>query len=584
MKNIVPLLAALVFCAAASAQTKPLELRSEYADNGDRIIRAEVFIPGTYTVLINFTEVMNYHVSGYEVRPVYASGEVMRIKRENPNAGGSLSYTYTVTPGVAGRDRTDSTFVYTLPYSTHKKDVRYGFTRNVKDRFTNERTRGWISLIFNVQRGDTIFAARKGTVVEVRDEYPSQIIYPNNRTNQVVVQHADNTFAYYYSIEYGGMLVSKGDVVYPGMPLAIVGSVKGGDSYDFYFNIRNLRVDNSGNQARFEVVYYNPVFATAEGTTKLDMNKSYAAVLPEAVVTKEMNAREKKNFLASGYPGTTGSKNVAQVVAEAAAAPPPPARPARTTTTAPAAKPATTAPSPAPRNIRLTPFRGPDGTYAIDAQMTDPVGVYSVAIAFRDVDNYPLPAYFIDTLSASRRLLSVRLTDPGKHGAANFSSTYRWGMATVAADTTHDYRLPFRPENRDLNFGAFRTAGDAKQIRFMMSKGDTIHAVREGLVVAVIESASSPSCLLVVQHADGSDATYSAGIRRDGLSVAPGDRVAEGDPLGTVGSSSGFLSIVLKYTAASETEPGKLEYRYFNPIFRTEKGYARLVPPDDPAR
>ncbi len=597
MKNLFLSLAALILCAAASAQKTrdEMTLTAECGPNGEYIIKADVHVPGIYSVLVNFSNVTNYRVGSYEVRPVYGSGEVLRIKPENPDAPADLDGEYTYIWGLAGRDRPDTSFVYALPYSTHRKGIRCGYAREIMEFLKNERTEGFVSLAFDMQRGDTVRAARKGTVVYVVNEFPRQIIYPVAQVNYLIVQHPDNTFATYSRMEYGGMLVEKGDVVYPGMPLGLIGS-KDEVEYTLHFTIDNLRVDHSGAKASFKRDFYNPAFATAEGDTRLAANKAYQAVANPSLVTKEMNAREKKKYLAEGYPRTVGSKNVAAVAAAAAsavaAAPPTPAQPAQAAQpTPPAAPTADTPPTPSPRPaaaaasastspprpVKVFSFLDPGGVFVLFAEVATREIVHSVTVSFRDVDNYPMPQYLLDTVTVSRRLLSVAPTDPGKRYWANFSSVYRPGNAVSPPDTNYVYRLPFRPETRNVKSGAYRSATSPSiALRFGMHPGDTVYAIREGRVTGILKSSSNGTYGINVQHADGSEVVYPAGSSRESIPFNEGDAVASGAPVTTVTAGSGSLTLYLRYVSVTEQDPGKFESRYFSPVFQTPKGKARL--------
>ncbi len=579
---------AMPFIVAAQPEGTALELDSEWRDN-TLVITAKVYIPGVYTVYMNFNDPTNVSVNSYEIRSVYASGEIMRLKAIDPEKTANANYTYFYVPGIVGSYRTDSMFVYALPFSRFKDGVMVSYARNADEVLKKVRTPDWVSVAFSLQRGDTVFAARKGTVVKAYDQYQQQFIHPA-RINTIEVQHADNTFAHYAGIEYNGALVSVGDVVYPGTPLAFAGAIVD-DRYVSFLNVSNLILNKSKSDdfsAIFDNIHFNPIFATTEGNRKVENNKRQRAVLSDGIITLEMNAREKKKYAAEGLPRIIPPKAAAETAARLAVplpvVPSPQGEPPRTAEpTAPAAKPA---PSAAPasasgtgnlasgaasagtKGFAFSYSTTPEGAYRINAKQIS-AGMWSALLTFRDVDNYDIPQYFVDTVSTSRRIFYAAPTDRTRKGNVRFTTRQIAGNVAALPDTTYKYRMPFA-DGQAHKYTVSPPGVKYTQLRLFSVQGETIHAMREGIVVTVApkkqeDPAAVPeTAYIIVQHPDGSLCQYGSGVKLSDFS--PGDKVAEGQPLGTAKGT--YIQIMMHYAVFSD---GNFAYRSFVPMFSVAK-------------
>ena len=148
-------------------------------------------------------------------------------------------------------------------------------------------------------------AARKGTVVEVHDgaaqleSHLSASYHSDN--NNVLIEHPDGTLCNYSVLEAGSIQVREGDIVYPGTPIARAGSYNEGTAETqvrmlIYFPDEKPNVTSPNTETFFEWVYYNPHFATAEGTCQLQDGRSYQAVSSPELVQAEMTKREIKQM------------------------------------------------------------------------------------------------------------------------------------------------------------------------------------------------------------------------------------------------------------------------------------------------
>lgn len=272
-------------------------LKSEY--QGEYyIISVESKPMGTYSIFLDISRADNYGGPVKRVVAVEGTNEVLRLKRENPAKNGWVTYRYWYTEGIAD-GRRDTNFVYRLPYSIHKNTVKVLYTYEVREKLGLGRTSPFpfIAMFFRTEERDTIYAARKGRVIRIEDEFDTSNtpeLSFSTQVNRMVVLHDDGTVANYSGIERGGFLVREGDMVYPDMPVAIAGSFDG-YRYGFYFNV-GYPVLTGVDDRPWARRYYKPIFATSEGEKRLENNTVYIAKVDDGLITREMKGREKKKY------------------------------------------------------------------------------------------------------------------------------------------------------------------------------------------------------------------------------------------------------------------------------------------------
>ncbi len=299
-------LLALGQSGATAQNTRPdIEVDSRWVETSLEI-NAIKHTLGSYTLLLQFSELENTRQS-----PVYktvmrgASQKLLTVAPVQAERPVGCRYAYSYIRGYRS-PKLDSAFIYRLPYSTMKGEaVRAISLFNLNQRyFDGQPVRGWSAWEFRLAPGDTVFAMRKGLVVEMHDgEEPADegiAATYRSRANYVLVEQPDGTLCRYEVLEKGSIAVRPGDVVYPGTPIARAGTYYEGGEYQVriavYFPDENprFRQGDSKNGSAFEWVYYNPRVATAQGEIRLQHGRTYRAVSSPELVQREMTKREIK--------------------------------------------------------------------------------------------------------------------------------------------------------------------------------------------------------------------------------------------------------------------------------------------------
>lgn len=281
----------------------PIELTADYNEAGDLVVKAEKRRLGTYSAAIDFQNVQNLTVpSRYRVA-IRSSGPLIVLKNRGYSQSTHCGWKSIFVLGDRSA-KPDSSFIYRLPCSPARGATEVHFVQKIESMyFRTAPPKNWAAFYFNLNRGDTVYAIRKGVVVTIEDRSnpmagKSDGTYSATH-NYVQVEHADGTIATYGVLEPGSVSVSLGDIIYPDTPLALVGSFDG-KKYQLSLMLHYIadRIFEKGNayscEKAFESIFINPVFATAAGYRMLVSQNRYTAVVAPELITKEMTKREMK--------------------------------------------------------------------------------------------------------------------------------------------------------------------------------------------------------------------------------------------------------------------------------------------------
>ena len=144
---------------------------------------------------------------------------------------------------------------------------------------------------------------------------------------------------------------------------------------------------------------------------------------------------------------------------------------------------------------------------------------------------------------ATERLAVATLTAVDRSQRISYKSRYQFCLGNAAQtvyDKEHAYSLPFAKNGRFLVFQGYNgTASHMNQnaLDFTMPEGTPVLAVRDGIVVKVVEqnnqSCPEQSCqqynnYVLIYHSDGTFAEYHH-LKKDGVLVDLGAKVKTGD-------------------------------------------------------
>lgn len=169
-----------------------------------------------------------------------------------------------------------SDFTYLLPITPGKTAQAYHIVLTTGTPDTGYAIR------LKMKQGDTIYAARRGTVtaVDISNTENDAGASTTSNWNYVEIVQADCSFAQYGVLKKDGAFVKPGQVVEAGTPIGLVG----GDQY------------GRGSDIRFSVTYYNdqqntvlPLSFWTKGNGKgtLRHGATYTSEFPKNLLTQE---------------------------------------------------------------------------------------------------------------------------------------------------------------------------------------------------------------------------------------------------------------------------------------------------------
>lgn len=284
MKHYLSIVILLLLCNSLSAQRYlkdgSFKLEQKPQENRSTQIIVSNTNYGVFSVLLIFTEGTNCDLPISTVCTITGKGVLYTVFPKSPNRGVGFGFNYRYAIGDATK-APEQTFTYRLPVSV---PVQALFI----DKIDNTPKHIWR---FPLTKGDTIFAVRKGQVVEIVNQWSQSDAA--KKQNSVVVQHQDGTMAYYNVLEKGSIMVAQGDIVYPDTPLALAGTMDG-SNFELSFYLSYLKLADSGD--KFEYIDIDPMFLTNEGVLQLSDKGQYQPKTTKELIEKEMSRREIKKM------------------------------------------------------------------------------------------------------------------------------------------------------------------------------------------------------------------------------------------------------------------------------------------------
>lgn len=176
----------------------------------------------------------------------------------------SAQQQYSIADLKNGKNKTDSSYIYTLPFQ-HKKKVF--LIQGYESMFSHKGER---ALDFKVKNGTKVCAARSGIVTAVRQDSDKGGLKPENLSdgNYIFIQHDDGSVANYWHFQKEGVLVNVGDTVTTGQIIGLSGNTGYSAFPHLHFEVQGY--GSSGNFLQLPTRFY-----TQQGIIYLRPGKFY---------------------------------------------------------------------------------------------------------------------------------------------------------------------------------------------------------------------------------------------------------------------------------------------------------------------
>ncbi|HEV3221756.1 MAG TPA: M23 family metallopeptidase [Puia sp.] len=155
----------------------------------------------------------------------------------------------------------------------------------------------WYVLRLRMKAGDTIYAARKGIVNEIKDQSSANDAgqVSIGTENYIEITQPDCSFARYGILKKNGSLVKPGQVVKAGQPIGIVGGDTYGRGSDLRFSVYYYQEENGTlNQSMVPHYIITQIWTKNNGKGRLKHGVVYTSEFPSIVLNQETPIVEPK--------------------------------------------------------------------------------------------------------------------------------------------------------------------------------------------------------------------------------------------------------------------------------------------------
>lgn len=282
----------LLMPVMAQSQSASVTVSHERSAKGEVTFYADNASYSPFTVALTFTRLNG--TSSFQEGETHKSAvkhgrtRLITLKPASENDGIGFAYRFNTTKGDF-RAKTDTNFVYLFPL-TEGKQVRMNRMISLEKVLGSDKEARLTGVSFQTAEGDTIVAARRGMVTEVRDHSASKAEHKSFSANEnyVEVYQEDGTFARYKLFLDGGIFVSPGDLVIPGQSLGIIG----GSNYEQGSHLRFSIYCPDMEKFTFVPCFY----LSPDNAGKPVVGELYVSEHPKEIIMKEMSKKEKRKF------------------------------------------------------------------------------------------------------------------------------------------------------------------------------------------------------------------------------------------------------------------------------------------------
>lgn len=298
-----------ILCLGKNVRAQDLVVEYDVTDDGGYKFYCQNKTFTNYILSIDFTTITNFRASAplpFKGTVIPGRNYLFSLTRTRNDINPFFNYTISYHEGCVNPKIKD--VIYLLPVSPGKSTEIIELSY-LGEKFGIENPRDWYALGFKMESGDTVFAARKGHIVNVESSYDPQFQNTDfsSEENFVKIIHDDCSFSQYRIFQKDGILVKAGELVNAGDPIGIAAGsnyVTGAHvRYMVYYSIeepviRNGEITDKINYSAF----INPNFWASGETQQLINNQIYDSDHPEKYIFQEMTKGQIKRWLKARKP------------------------------------------------------------------------------------------------------------------------------------------------------------------------------------------------------------------------------------------------------------------------------------------
>ena len=197
------------FTLSSYSQQKPVEITFKRNDDKSIDFYYKKTSPGSTHIIINFKRLENAKSNSVIKKTIKGlSGNLLKLEPFDDKKSISFSYSYSYMLGNS-KAKVENQFKYVLPFK-HGKEVRALDLDYLGKRFGNTTPKNWKAIQFLTSPSDTVYASRKGIVVETKNEFSedntTEYSYKKG-ANHIIIEHEDGTLAKYGVLKRNSLMV-----------------------------------------------------------------------------------------------------------------------------------------------------------------------------------------------------------------------------------------------------------------------------------------------------------------------------------------------------------------------------------------
>lgn len=299
MKRIILCVLFLLPGVIAAAQPR-VRVEEERNGNSVHFILENKTESGTLTVLMNFKDLYNCSngllgLQTFRIRRNNTRFLTLRARDEGYGVG--YNYSWRCYSGVLDA-QVDTAFVYRMPCSTLRPQ-RVLRTVYIWDKYRkSEAEQQRLGSMFPLEKGDTVYAMRRGVVTQVEIHRPKAdepAASFSTESTTLHVEHPDGSIAWYITLDPDNLFVEPGDEVFPSTPLALAGSYDG-ENYRVSVQVYRWVTNPAGDWDKDYAIirYLFPRFRTTQGDLIPVHGECYTPLVDEEILTRELTRKELK--------------------------------------------------------------------------------------------------------------------------------------------------------------------------------------------------------------------------------------------------------------------------------------------------
>ncbi|HZE83969.1 MAG TPA: M23 family metallopeptidase [Puia sp.] len=246
MKYLYSALVPLLFLYHSSFSQRLIEVSAQQDAQGNYNFVCVNRAWCNYILYIGFTTFDNArsdHALPYKemVRP--GSNKLFKVSSIDPKNAIQINYKMSFAKGCID-PQVNPDFTYLLPISPGKQAQAYEIGDTPRSDSGGRGTGSLYAIRLKMKPGDTLYAARRGTVTEldVSSNLNDSGVANSGSGNYIEIVHADCSFGRYGVLRRNSAFVKPGQLVEAGQPIGLIG----GDRF------------GRGAEARFSVYYNRP--------------------------------------------------------------------------------------------------------------------------------------------------------------------------------------------------------------------------------------------------------------------------------------------------------------------------------------